>query len=125
MSSRKTVRVPPGLELAKSAPQADSPSRYRRDRLAPGIGDRVAKRRIDAGLTARELARRAGVAPSTVTRTENGAGLPRLDEAIRITWALRTSLDWMVFGALSAEEERELRAARVLLQAARGGTKKR
>lgn len=67
------------LETLSSAfPAGDAPRIARRkntgkrDVMGNGFGDRVKAARIAAGLGVRELARRAGLAPATVSRVEAG-----------------------------------------------------
>jgi len=52
------------------------------------VGVRIREKRMALGLSATQLAKRAGIAPSTVTHAENHEHLPRLPSLIKIAGAL-------------------------------------
>jgi DNA-binding XRE family transcriptional regulator len=52
------------------------------------IAREVVRRRIAAGMTQQELARRVGVRPETISRLEAGKHLPRNETMVRIDRAL-------------------------------------
>jgi DNA-binding XRE family transcriptional regulator len=52
------------------------------------IAREVVRRRIAAGMTQQELARRVGVRPETISRLEAGKHLPRIETIERIDRAL-------------------------------------
>lgn len=59
------------------------------------IGQRLKKARKDRGYTIRLLANRAGIAPNTLSRCENGQGSLNLHTATLIADELGISLDWL------------------------------
>jgi transcriptional regulator with XRE-family HTH domain len=80
----------------------------------PGAGDLLAavaanlrRLRVASGLSLGELARRAGVAKSTVSQLEAGGGNP----SIETLWALARALD-VPFGRLVSEPERAVTVIR-------------
>jgi DNA-binding XRE family transcriptional regulator len=55
------------------------------------IARKIISRRIRAGLTQAELARRAGVRMETISRLESGKHVPRQETLIRIDAALKSA----------------------------------
>ena len=56
------------------------------------IADKVAQRRIERGLSQRELAERVGTTQSAIARLERGGRPPRIDTLLRIAEALDCEL---------------------------------
>ncbi len=56
------------------------------------IAGRVAERRIERGLSQRELAQRVGTTQSAIARLESGGRPPRIDTLLRIADALECDL---------------------------------
>jgi transcriptional regulator with XRE-family HTH domain len=56
------------------------------------IADRVAERRIEKGLSQRELAELCGTTQSAIARLERGGRPPRIDTLLRIAEALECDL---------------------------------
>jgi ribosome-binding protein aMBF1 (putative translation factor) len=56
------------------------------------IADRVAERRVEKGLSQRELAERVGTTQSAIARLERGGRPPRIDTLLNIADALDCEL---------------------------------
>jgi predicted transcriptional regulator len=56
------------------------------------IADKVAERRVDRGLSQRELAELVGTTQSAIARLESGGRPPRIDTLLRIANALDADL---------------------------------
>lgn len=56
------------------------------------IADKVAERRLEKGLSQRELAERCGTTQSAIARLERGGRPPRIDTLLRIAEALECEL---------------------------------
>ena len=56
------------------------------------IADRVAERRLEKGLSQRELAELVGTTQSAIARLERGGRPPRIDTLLRIADALQCDL---------------------------------
>ncbi|MBX5470574.1 MAG: cupin domain-containing protein [Thermoleophilaceae bacterium] len=67
-----------------AAPRGPSPS---------AVGERVRQRRLDLGLSIRELARRLSVSPSLISQIERGKATPSVGTLYAITSELGISLD--------------------------------
>lgn len=67
-------------------------------KLQEVIGARIRERRIELGLSQRELARRANVDTGLLWRYEDGRTLARLDLLEPIAVVLGIRLDWLVTG---------------------------
>lgn len=57
------------------------------------LGDAIARRRADLGVSQRELAELCGTTQSAIARLESGARAPRLDTLLRVANALDCALD--------------------------------
>jgi transcriptional regulator with XRE-family HTH domain len=64
--------------------------------------------RVDAGLTQRELAARAGTSPAAVCHYERGSRVPRADTVVRLVAATDATLRW---DAHRGPEDAEVRQA--------------
>ncbi len=75
------------------------------------IGKRIKEARINAGLTQKELAEKAGTATGTIQQYELGKRQPRLVQLEKIAYALETTVSELVdsnyWHTLSEEEARE------------------
>lgn len=60
------------------------------------IGQRIALRREQLGLTQYELGDLTGMEQQHIWRYENGKNKPSLEKLIVLAEALRTSIDWLV-----------------------------
>ncbi len=82
------------------AAHAQRPLERLREKIATGdrgwffaqIADRVAERRIEMGLSQRELAELCGTTQSAIARLERGGRPPRIDTLLRIADALECDL---------------------------------
>lgn len=59
------------------------------------FGKRLAKLRLDAGLTQRDLSREAGISHTQVSRYESGIAVPRPAVLIRLATVLATTLEFL------------------------------
>ena len=69
------------------------------------IGARLREARIKAGLTQQQLADKAGVPVTTLSRYENGRIEPEVGTCARLCRTLHVSADWLL--GLAEEEARE------------------
>jgi transcriptional regulator with XRE-family HTH domain len=82
------------------AARTQRPIERLREKIATGdrgwffaaIADRVAERRIEMGLSQRELAELCGTTQSAIARLERGGRPPRIDTLLRIAEALECEL---------------------------------
>ena len=82
------------------AARAQRPIERLREKIATGdrgwffaaIADRVSERRIEMGLSQRELAELCGTTQSAIARLERGGRPPRIDTLLRIAEALECEL---------------------------------
>ncbi|MBV8259249.1 MAG: helix-turn-helix transcriptional regulator [Actinobacteria bacterium] len=82
------------------AARAQRPIERLREKIATGdrgwffaaIADRVAERRMEMGLSQRELAELCGTTQSAIARLERGGRPPRIDTLLRIAEALECEL---------------------------------
>jgi DNA-binding XRE family transcriptional regulator len=84
--------APDGAEEAAAAPLhngADTPPEPASGNLAPGIAKLVASRREALGLSQRELAKRAGISHTVISRIEGGDHSPSPKTLERLAEALR------------------------------------
>jgi transcriptional regulator with XRE-family HTH domain len=56
--------------------------------MAVDVGRRIAERRVEAGLSQRDLENLTGISQSTLHRIESGTRTARMDDVISIAWAL-------------------------------------
>jgi transcriptional regulator with XRE-family HTH domain len=76
----------------------------RRRTPAETIGDRVRRRRLELGLTQRELAA-PGVSYAFVSRIEAGARIPSVKTLRKIAPTLKTTVAWLETGMPDPAEE--------------------
>lgn len=60
------------------------------------IGQRVRRRRGEAGLSASEVARRTGVTRETLAAWESGQSAPRANKLVPLAAALDVGIDWLL-----------------------------
>ena len=94
---------------ARAKPESKRPLARLHERIVTGdrgwffaqIADKVAQRRIQQGLSQRELAELCGTTQSAIARLERGGRPPRIDTLLRIAEALECELhvDLMPRGA--------------------------
>src|SRR4051794_20831637 len=85
---------------ARSRDDATHPLERLRERIATGdrgwffaaIADKVAERRMQQGLSQRELAELVGTTQSAIARLERGGRPPRIDTLLNIAEALECDL---------------------------------
>jgi predicted transcriptional regulator len=85
---------------ARPREDAIRPLERLRERIATGdrgwffaaIADKVAERRVDRGLSQRELAELVGTTQSAIARLERGGRPPRIDTLLKIAEALDCDL---------------------------------
>jgi predicted transcriptional regulator len=85
---------------AKARPELKRPLERLHERIVAGdrgwffaqIADRVAERRIEKGLSQRQLAELCGTTQSAIARLERGGRPPRIDTLLRIADALECQL---------------------------------
>lgn len=65
---------------------------YEEARRAIELGDMVRRLRLDGGLSQEDLARRAGMTQSALSRLERGGGVPTITVLDRIAKALHATL---------------------------------
>jgi len=63
-----------------------------------GLSERMQAARKAAGISMRELSRRAGVSVQSVSLLENGTGIPRIDNCEALALALDVAPCWLAFG---------------------------
>ena len=86
---------------ARPRAQAKHPLERLRERIATGdrgwffaqIADKVAERRVERGLSQRELAELCGTTQSAIARLERGGRPPRIDTLLRVAEALDCDLE--------------------------------
>lgn len=78
--------------MARREANGDVQRGYDRVRRLYEIGAQVRKRRLDLGLTQRDLASRSKVSVSTLSRLESGEALPRFESLDRLSEVLGTRL---------------------------------
>ena len=86
---------------AKARAEAKGPVERLRERIVAGdrgwffaqIAERVAERRVERGLSQRELAELVGTTQSAIARLERGGRPPRIDTLLRIADALDCDLN--------------------------------
>jgi transcriptional regulator with XRE-family HTH domain len=73
--------------------------------MARAFGERLHRYREDRGLSQRQLALQAGVAPAQMSRYERGLGLPGADTLVSIAKVLQVSLDTLLMGKADRSED--------------------
>ena len=68
------------------------------------LGTRIAQLRSGLGWKQTELARRAAIHPTRLSRLENGRAIPHLHELIRLRHVLGAGLEEIVFGERAPSE---------------------
>jgi transcriptional regulator with XRE-family HTH domain len=69
------------------------------------MSDRIKARRKSMGYTQEKMALKLGISYSSYTKIENGFQQPSLDTLIDISFALKVSLDNLVFGKTESTED--------------------
>jgi len=85
---------------SKARAEVKGPVERLRERIVAGdrgwffaqIAERVAERRVERGLSQRELAELCGTTQSAIARLERGGRPPRIDTLLRIAEALQCDL---------------------------------
>jgi predicted transcriptional regulator len=85
---------------ARARPATRRPLERLHERIVAGdrgwffaaIADKVADRRVEMGMSQRELAERCGTTQSAIARLERGGRPPRIDTLLRIAEALDCEL---------------------------------
>ena len=82
-----------------------------------GLGERIAARRIGAGMSQAELARRCKISREAVAQWESGATQPATKRLIDIAEALRVEVAWLIGGTQdpNIEIRRRVQSAREIL----------
>lgn len=82
-----------------------------------GLGERIATRRIAAGMSQAELARRCSISREAVAQWESGATQPATKRLIDIAEALRVEVTWLIGGTQdpNIEIRRRVQSAREIL----------
>ena len=70
--------------------------------LHSGFAERLRQRRVQLALRKQDLAAQVGVSLTTIQQYENGQ-LPKGEFAVRLSEALRCSLDWLLAGKGDAD----------------------
>ena len=84
------------------------------------VAERIRQTRLLAGISARELARLAGLQPSHASLIESGTvANVRVDTLAALARALGCSLDWLVNGDGDAPTEEMVRGAVLIARGAR------
>jgi putative transcriptional regulator len=78
------------------------------------LGPRILDLRNERGWNQLELARRAGLNPTRLSKLEHGHHEPRIEELVRLAKALVVTLDELVLGERRAQEGGALQFAREL-----------
>ena len=76
---------------------------------AEGLGDRLSRLRRSKGWNQRELARRAGLKGSQISKLERGSVTPRVDILPRLSEVLGVSADYLLTGRSFGEMQRDYR----------------
>ena len=86
------------------------------------LGNKIAYKRKDLGMTQIEFAEKLNVARQTVSRWEAGTVLPDIDKISDIASLLNVSCDYLLKDDVTEEETRSFRGISRLLQDAKGKT---
>ena len=63
---------------------------------SPSVGKRIKSKRVDAGWSQTELAKRAGITPSALSQIESGDRFPSTVVVHKLAKALSTSVDYLI-----------------------------
>lgn len=86
------------------------------------LGNKIAYKRKDLGMTQIEFAEKLNVTRQTVSRWEAGTVLPDIDKVSDIASLLNVSCDYLLKDDVTEEETRSFRGISRLLQDAKGKT---
>lgn len=86
------------------------------------LGNKIAYKRKDLGMTQIEFAEKQNVTRQTVSRWEAGTVLPDIDKISDIASLLNVSCDYLLKDDVTEEETRSFRGISRLLQDAKGKT---
>ena len=86
------------------------------------LGNKIAYKRKDLGMTQIEFAEKLNVTRQTVSRWEAGTVLPDIDKISDIASLLNVSCDYLLKDDVTKEETRSFRGISRLLQDAKGKT---
>ena len=86
------------------------------------LGNKIAYKRKDLGMTQIEFAEKLNVTRQTVSRWEAGTVLPDIDKISDIASLLNVSCDYLLKDDVTEEETRSFRGISRLLQDAKGKT---
>lgn len=86
------------------------------------LGNKIAYKRKDLGMTQIEFAEKLNVTRQTVSRWEAGTALPDIDKISDIASLLNVSCDYLLKDDVTEEETRSFRGISRLLQDAKGKT---
>jgi transcriptional regulator with XRE-family HTH domain len=81
------------------------------DRQAAGVGERIKQRRMELGMTQRELSV-PGISYAYISRIESGARNPSVKALRKLATRLRTTVAWLETG----DEDPALELARLVLE---------
>ncbi|MET7994643.1 XRE family transcriptional regulator [Amycolatopsis sp. NPDC005232] len=87
-----------------------------------GIGGRLRQARTEVGISARELARKAGVSVSLASQIENGKARPSVASLYALVQHLNLSVDELFYPAGERAEAPEPKKARPALSSSNGGS---
>jgi transcriptional regulator with XRE-family HTH domain len=73
-----------------------------------GVGERIKNRRLELGWTQDQLSQKAGISKSFLSDLENGKRSVGADNLLDIARALGVSLDFLMTGAASKEQQAEV-----------------
>src|SRR6202011_5766405 len=115
LSSSSTIPIFPG-NAGKSAIQYPSlevtragclSGTWREPQAMPTVGERIKTRRAELGWTQDQLAERAGISKSFVSDVENGKRSIGADTLLDVGRAMGVSLDFLMTGKESGEQQAE------------------
>jgi transcriptional regulator with XRE-family HTH domain len=94
-----------------------------RARIAESFGDRLQKKRLELGLTQKELAALIGVTPGAITQYEGDLSSPSKERLEALGKTLRCSIDYLMSGHQAsspsnfARDKTEIEVLRIIRQA--------
>lgn len=86
---------------------SDGPRDSQLTEALDGIGDRLRRERVKAGLSQRELARRVGLSASLISQLESGQSKPSVGTLYALVTELDVSLDSLIRGPSDGADEDE------------------